>query len=184
MRPTQHHKELGLVGGPPAADEPEAAPARRPRGSRRGRLADPGLEVHFDPRLELAEQLLYRSVCGDGQPPGLLRQVRNLLEDARADQVLEVRAGDGIPEQRAGSSGSAPRRALPALIDLDELLLSLTQDESTSRARRIMEARRLLHRVDEEAADNRWPGEPRRRLLQQIINALAQPHPASGAPGD
>jgi hypothetical protein len=162
MRPTQHHQDLGLVARPPGA-EPEG---RRPRGHSRGRRPDPGLEVRFDPRLELAEQLLHR------REPTLLRQVHNLLEDARADHQRP-----GVPEQRPGAQNP------PALLVLDELLLSMREDESTSRAKRatrIMEARRLLHRVDEETADPRWPGTVRRRKLQEIIDALSVPPDRDG----
>ncbi len=61
----------------------------------------------------------------------------------------------------------------------------MTEDDSMPRARLIMQARVLLHRVDEETADARWQSEPRRRKLHQIINTLAQAHPPeSGPPED
>ncbi len=156
MTPTQHRQELGLVSrSSDAGPDDELVPVRRPRGHSRGRRPDPALEVRFDPRLELAEQLLHRSLTRC--EPLLLRQVGNLLEEARADQN---------------------NQNTPALLDLDELLLSMTQDESTfgaKRAKRIMEARRLLHRVDQEAADPRWPEQVRRRQLHRIIEALSAP---------
>ena len=187
MRPTQHHQELGLVGRPPGAepDEELPVPVRRPRGRGRGRRPDPGLEVRFDPRPELAEQLLHRSIAQ--REPVLLRQVRNLLEDARADQKRP-----GIPEPRSGQNGQNGQdhqngQNAPALLDLDELLLSmateLAADETAPgarRAKRIMEARRLLHRVDQETADPRWPEEIRRRRLHQIIDALSAPPDRDG----
>jgi hypothetical protein len=177
MRPTQHQQDLGLVTRPPGAEpDPERlAPVRRPRGRTRGRRPDPGLEVRFDPRLELAEQLLHRSLSRP--EPILLRQVHNLLEDVRADQQRP-----GVPGPRNGPADQKGDQNVPALVELDQLLLSMARelaaDESTARAhraKRIMEARRLLHRVDEEAADPHWPGGFRRRRLHEIINALSAP---------
>ncbi|GAB3254056.1 hypothetical protein [Kineosporia babensis] len=162
--------ELGLVG----AQQLEDGPGRRPRGTRRGRDADPDLEVHFDPRLELAEHLLHQSIDDTRlkDRPSLLRQARNLLQDARAEAV---RNGSAIPVQRLDEPA---RRALPTLIELDELLLSMTEDDCAPRASSIMQARVLLHQVDAQLSDLRGPAEPRRRKLHQIINALAQPFPS------
>ncbi|MBT0769649.1 hypothetical protein KIH74_11995 [Kineosporia sp. J2-2] len=133
-----------------------AGPQRRPRGAERGLAPDPGQEAHFDPRLELAEHLLHRTLTTDRpDQPHLLAQVRNLLDDARHDQTHG--SGDD---------------AWPALLDLDRLLLDLTDGCAGHRARRIMEARQLLHLVREETTRARRHDESRLRRLSGILTAL------------
>ncbi|GAA3594891.1 hypothetical protein GCM10022223_07520 [Kineosporia mesophila] len=142
-------------------------PARRPRGSGRGLAPDAGLEVRFDPRLELAECLLHRGLDGEpGERPMLLRQVRNLLLDARHDQARIV------PSPRRGEPAGA---SVPALLALDELLLDLADDQARHRARRIMHARQLLHDVREEYEPGHRDDESRLRLLAGILNLLENP---------
>ncbi|GAB6898248.1 hypothetical protein [Kineosporia succinea] len=165
---THQNKPSGLVATPaPSPGAPDSAPVRRPRGAGRGRAPDPGVEVRFDPRLELAEHLLRRSLEEErADRPSLLRQVRNLLVDARNDATP---ACPGVPAPRPGEPAVV---AGPALLDLDEQLLHLADDQATHRARRIMHARQLLHDVRVESERTRWHDESRLRLLGEILNRL------------